>query len=514
MMALATFAAIGAGETLQDTRDAPMEIVRSYRNSCMQALIRSHYTKPGPYTIETLIMYMEGEFLIINDDQVHLYLLIGNIVRLSLRMGLHRDATKVGGNITPFQAEMRRRVWHHIAQIDLLGSFHIGLPGMVGAIESDTLYPQNLRDEDLDESSTELPPGRPDSELTPTSYLICKSRLCHACGQIAAFANRLTLPPYSEVMKMDGLLHEAYATVPSFFQMPSEFSLFDSPDLIIRQFSLVLVFQKSRCMLHRKYIMKGNDNPQYAYSKKAALDASMELLRFQAMSYDAALPGGPLTRDRWVLSTLTMHDFLLASMIVSINIIQVAEASSNSTSGAEEVDQKMAKALEKSYDIFMDMRSVVADARKASALLRAMLNKAYRALGRPLVPEDEGSRSMNGGSKASEISGLSLDGEFHPPSWLINTIVFLSILSQKLMFPDPSQPNSLPKSDIPILGTCYAWFPANMAAPSGVEMPFNTTQAAAATDPLGAVIDIPGDVDWVCHSHIFISIARDKNSSS
>ncbi|TVY14500.1 Fusarisetin A cluster transcription factor fsa6 [Lachnellula arida] len=298
MMALAVFSSLSAKETPIEIRDTPMETIRYYRNCCMQALLLSHYTKPGPCTIETLILYMEGEFLMSKDDQVHLYLLIGNIVRLCLRMGLHRDTTKVGGNITPFQAEMRRRVWHHLGQIDLLASFQIGLPGMVESIQSDTLYPRNLRDEDLDEGMAELPPSRPDSELTPISYLISKSRLCHACGQIAALANRLTLPPYSEVMKMDGLLHEAYATMPPFFQIPSEFSLFESPDLIIKQFSLALVYQKSRCMLHRKYIMKQNEDPQYAYSKKVAVDASMELLKCQAMSYDATSDGGPLARDR------------------------------------------------------------------------------------------------------------------------------------------------------------------------------------------------------------------------
>ncbi|TVY34249.1 Fusarisetin A cluster transcription factor [Lachnellula subtilissima] len=481
MMALAAFSSFSAAETPIELCDTPMETIRHYRNCCMQALLLSHYTKPGPYTIETLILYMEGEFLMSKDDQVHLYLLVGNIVRLCLRMGLHRDTTKVGGNITPFQAEMRRRVWHHLSQIDLLASFQIGLPGMVESIESDTLYPRNLRDEDVDEGMTELPPSRPDSELTPISYLISKSRLCHACGQIATLANRLTLSPYTEVMKMDGLLHEAYATIPSFFQMPLEFSLFESPGLIIKQFSLALVYQKSRCMLHRKYIMKQNENPHYAYSKKVAVDASMELLKCQAMSYDATFDGGALARDRWVLSTLTTHDFLLASMIVTINIMQTFGPNFNNRKEVKEVDLKMVEALEKSHSIFTQSKSVTADARissdarKASALLRAMLNKVYRALGRPLIPVDEDVLRTHGESKASNISDLSLSGGLSPH--------------------DVSS-----KNKVPISGTWDTGYPDNMAAPTGLDMQLDYTQAAAATDPLGAMID----VDWdTFDNHIF-----------
>jgi hypothetical protein len=414
LMGLATFAALGAGEQPPDPRDSQMEAIRGYRNCCMQALVLSHYTKPGPYTLETLIMYMEGEFLMSKGNQAHLYLLVGNIVRLSLQMGLHRDATKIGGNITPFQAEIRRRIWYHLGQVDLLGSFHIGLPGTIEAIESDTLLPRNLRDEDWNDEMTELPPSRPESELTTTSYLICKSRLTNACGKIAALANRLTLPPHDEVMRLDGILREAFDRVPSFFQMPSEFPMFESPEIIIKQFSLALVYQKSRCMLHRKYIVTEGDNMDYTYSRETALDASMELLKYQHMSYEAVLPGGPFARDRYVLSTLTMHDFLLASMIVSINITQATSTNSrNGIGSSNQRHQKMVEALEKSYNIFLDMSATSVEAKKASVLLRAMLNKTKKALSQTLVSKEipiATSKSLSGHGDVTMVSSLSLNG--------------------------------------------------------------------------------------------------------
>jgi hypothetical protein len=238
--------------------------------------------------------------------------------------------------------------------------------------------------------------------------------LTNACGKIAALANRLTLPPHDEVMRLDGILREAFDRVPSFFQMPSEFPMFESPEIIIKRFSLALVYQKSRCMLHRKYIVIEGENMDYTYSRETALDASMELLKYQHMSYEAVLPGGPFARDRYVLSTLTMHDFLLAAMIVSINITQTTSTTSrNIINPSNREHQKMVEALEKSYNIFLDMSATSVEAKKAAVLLRAMLNKTNKALGQTLVSKEipvAAPQNLNGHGDFTTVSSLSLNG--------------------------------------------------------------------------------------------------------
>ncbi|RDL36356.1 uncharacterized protein BP5553_05708 [Venustampulla echinocandica] len=471
LMSMATIASLHPGGRQPDSSSTPLETVRLYRNCCIQALILSNYTKPGPYTIETLLLFMEGEFILSADDQVHLYLLVGNVVRLSLRMGLHRDSANVGGNITPFQAEFRRRLWHHLAQIDLLSSFLLGLPGMVEAIASDTRYPRNLRDEDFREDSVKLPPSRPESELTPTTYLICKSRLGHECGKVATLANNLALPYYEEVLTLDGLLREAYEKVPTFFRVSSSgFSITDSPGHVIKQFSLFLLFHKSRCMLHRKYVTKVGKNSEYLYSKNTALDASLELLKGQSMSYEAARPGGPLAHDRWFLSTISMHDFLLAAMIVCMKVIQSAKEglnTSNISDSNHQEDREMIIALGKSYKIWTEMGVNAADARKASSLLKSMLRKVDAALQRQ--PGYHGA-SVNGAGRANLISGLSLDDllqshDLPPPSTLASEV---------------SQANV-----------------SNRTTPSsGLGPQYEDDSMAVPTEPFELLIDFPDNLDW------------------
>ena len=125
-MAHATFAALSKGEDNPDKRGNHIQTITAYKKWCTQCLVLSNYTQAGPHTIEAMLVYMESEFA--SGNQVSCYLLVAVVLRLALRIGLHRDSTRIAGNISVFRGEMRRRMWHFLYQIDLLASFHIGLP--------------------------------------------------------------------------------------------------------------------------------------------------------------------------------------------------------------------------------------------------------------------------------------------------------------------------------------------------------------------------------------------------
>lgn len=109
---------------------ACLERVNKYHDLSASAAVLADFTKPKEYTLECLIAYTAG--LRSNNAFVNVWLMIGLIVRLALRMGYHRDSSHYP-SITPFQGEMRRRVWAAISMIDVLISFQLGLPSMVSA---------------------------------------------------------------------------------------------------------------------------------------------------------------------------------------------------------------------------------------------------------------------------------------------------------------------------------------------------------------------------------------------
>jgi hypothetical protein len=410
ILGLASISSLGSVDTITENGRDSIDVIKTYRECCVQCLLLSDYTRPGRHTIETLSIYMEGDFLLSKDDQVHCFLLVGNTVRLAMRMGLHRDSSKVRGEITPFDAEMRRRIWHHLVQVDILSSFHIGLPGMTHAVESDTLYPSNLRDEDFSEASTTSPIPRPESELTPMTYTIYKSLLCSVAGRIAALAHRLTLPSYDEVMLLDEQLQVAHSKVPQFFELGPQTFVTDSPERVIKRFGIAILHQKSRCLLHRSFMLRGKEVPEYAYSKQVGLKASVELLKCQSRVYEAALPGGPLSRDRWFLSSLSMHDFLLAAMIVYMSIMQLLEAD---TTVEDDKIEEMAGYLSKSYDIWTRYWINSFEAKKAASILEGMLAKVRAASKKSGI--STGFELMNSpkeyaSSQKTSISDLTIGG--------------------------------------------------------------------------------------------------------
>ncbi|OBT80291.1 hypothetical protein VF21_00680 [Pseudogymnoascus sp. 05NY08] len=487
LMCLATLAALGAGEDNADTRGTPTEMIRTYRGCSAQCLVLSNYSQPGAYTLEALSAYIEGEFVLSKDDVGMPYLLIGVAVRLALRMGLHRDPAKVGGNLTPYQGEMRRRLWHILVQVDLLCSFLLGLPVTTQAIESDTAYPRNLRDEDFDENSTELPPSRPETEITPMSYTICKSRICEVFGKVGVLANRMSLPSYDEVMALDRVLQEAASGVPEFIRLkPLELSITDPAAVIIQRYSIALLLQKCRCMLHRKYIATE------PYSKKVAVDAAMELLSYQSSIHQAALPGGPLALNRWFLSSLSVHDFLLAGMIVYSSVTQLAKGSpSERSSSLDELQpsrDEMVAALQKSHAVWIDTQSMSANSEKGSRILGAMMKSANLTTGsaigstnNPVVGTEMASATPD---KPYSISELSLDD------------------SMGLVLPtsaDGSQLWNLDPSDTMMQASEYGLQPSlgYLSAPS---------------ESLQTILDSPGNFDWeTFDSHVWPGLPQNAS---
>lgn len=99
------------------------------------------YTKCIDSTIEALLFYISGEWTTRYDAEVGIWVIVGMIVRLSMRMGYHRDPKNFHG-ITPFQAEMRRRIWAFVRQCDILLSFQLALPGMIRSNTCDAELPR------------------------------------------------------------------------------------------------------------------------------------------------------------------------------------------------------------------------------------------------------------------------------------------------------------------------------------------------------------------------------------
>ncbi|KAF3771278.1 hypothetical protein M406DRAFT_245308 [Cryphonectria parasitica EP155] len=375
---------------LDDTPLTPTQRFRQYRNAAGWALTTSSrsdgrysYSSPATSTCAPFLLYVESEFLINRVSHMNCYLLSGVCIRIMLKMGLHRDPSKLpGAQLSAYDAEMRRRLWNLAIQIDLMVSFHLGLPSMIHGIESDTLPPHNLLDEDFDEDTVEMPPERTSTDYTHMTYPIYKSSICKVFGEVARQAHSLTVPTYAEVMEIDGLLEERWAAIPSFMKVrPLDTCITDSPFQVIQRFGLGGLYQKARCVLHRRYLVEKDPKPEHDYSRRVCVLGALALLEYQNTLFEATKPGRLLAQNGWFVSSLAMHDFLLGAMIVYL-ILQ--NETYNEPGGEYDLRdkhtplpnrQQLLELLKRSHSIWKEVALENPELKKAPEVLETMFRK-------------------------------------------------------------------------------------------------------------------------------------------
>lgn len=368
-------------EKTKDTQDAAGPcLAQSCRVKMSQCLILGNYTKPAPYAIETLLFYMQIEHLQSKDAQTGSWILLGIVIRLALRMGYHQDASHFP-RISPFQAEMRRRIWCIILMIDAGASAQFGLPRMIRVLQSNTAEPTNLLDEDIRKDMCEIPSARPESIVTPVQYFVAKNRILSVLGKISDLNLSTQSPQYMEIFSLDGSLHSAYDNIPQPLVMRAMTnSIMDSPSLILKRIYVALLFNKAKCVLHRRYLIRGKTDKRYVYSRTACLESALAILQIQDTMNQEMQPGRRLYGDRGKVSSVVRGDFLLATTILCVDanhsITNKRSSPLSSVTPDLGLSETVINALQGAYSIWARATDSSREAQQATQALKLVLDKA------------------------------------------------------------------------------------------------------------------------------------------
>jgi hypothetical protein len=144
---------------------------------------------------------------------------LGAIVRMALEMGLHRDSSEFGNRISPFYAEMRRRLWSTVADLDYFLSNDCNMPSMLREGDATTLPPRNIDDAEIWPEIQELPPGKPLDQLTDTQVQAYASLTRGTRIRAASLVRRAdTLTDWTEILevgaKLERLIEEVNIIAP------------------------------------------------------------------------------------------------------------------------------------------------------------------------------------------------------------------------------------------------------------------------------------------------------------
>lgn len=345
-----------------------------FRKRSAQCLIQANYITPGRYKGEALLFYSLTEFYRSQDTQVGVSYLLGITIRLTMRMGYHRDPRHYP-MLSALDGEMRRRLWALLVQLDTLSSFQAGVPRTIQPWQYDTELPSNLLDTDFDESTVKLPPGRPQSEGTACSYTRTKSHIMSVFGHITDLAFSREHSSYDDIMDIDRRLETAHDMVPSCLEIrPMTQCIADPAEVTMRRFALELLYQTARLVLHRRYIAE--TNPKFAYSRSVCLAAARDALQYHTEVWTEFMPGGQLYAERYFLNSL-QNSFLLSAMIICLEMSQDADRGDAARLGPQERADFLLL-LENTHRIFMDSRHRSVDTQRAVNALNIMLKRVKK----------------------------------------------------------------------------------------------------------------------------------------
>ncbi|KAI0872114.1 fungal-specific transcription factor domain-containing protein [Hypoxylon argillaceum] len=163
-------------------------VVERYKFAAEQALARANLLNThSTLLLQAAVLYLSS--LRSDDGTRTVWSLIALVSHIARSMGLHRDGTVF--NLSPFETEMRRRIWHHICLLDHRSTeYHGHEPTETVETASDTHWPLNVNDSDLSSDMTSMPP----ESDSPTDMILVQVR-CHAL-RISREMNRASRSPF------------------------------------------------------------------------------------------------------------------------------------------------------------------------------------------------------------------------------------------------------------------------------------------------------------------------------
>ncbi|KAF9888870.1 hypothetical protein FE257_008239 [Aspergillus nanangensis] len=309
------------------------------REKLVNCLVAGGYTTPSPFTLEALMIYFIVEHCIFKDSRTENWLTLGTVVRVAMRLGLHRDPSHFP-ELSTLCGEMRRRQWRLILLWDCYISVQMGQPAMINMAFCDTTEPTDMSDEGLNEDMTELPPSELGPANGPIGKLVAHSRLFLLSRKIFDLITTVEPPRHSMVQKFEQSLQDVRSGFPANLQMlPLPQLLLEVPEVSIARLRLDILFHFTRSILHHRYLTTAPHEPSFPRFRSACIESALCLVNHQVYLDQEAQKGGPLYSIRWSLTSLMTHAFLLASGILCVDLNRdLARASTpQQDTGAQEV---------------------------------------------------------------------------------------------------------------------------------------------------------------------------------
>ncbi|KAK3326070.1 fungal-specific transcription factor domain-containing protein [Apodospora peruviana] len=181
-------------------------LMRKYRYGLERALARADFLNvPDLKLVQAFTTFL----LLVrrHESPRFVWMMTGLAIRMGQALGLHRDGAKLK-NLSPFEAEIRRRVWWVLCGLDVRASEDQGTDLTIPYGGFDTAFPLNLNDSDLDAKSRQVPTER--QGLTDMTFALYTFHLCLVTREMVVPPPNAPKPSLDEIERQ---FSEVYDTI-------------------------------------------------------------------------------------------------------------------------------------------------------------------------------------------------------------------------------------------------------------------------------------------------------------
>ncbi|RDW79247.1 C6 zinc finger protein [Aspergillus mulundensis] len=213
-----------------------------------------------------------------------------SLVEMAMRLGLHIDPSKFP-NLSPYECEMRVRLWATVLELALQSSLESGLPCRL-PLEFGTRPPFNLDDHDINPNTSQIPSSKPSEQWTDASFLSLLQESVKLRMEVIQLISSLGEKSYQRALKFSADMRLACRRLTNFAQSctASLHRQGTGPTDFHKQF-LDMELRRYILALHAPFTVQARKDPRFYYSRKVSLESAMAIASY---AYNLDLPSNPL----------------------------------------------------------------------------------------------------------------------------------------------------------------------------------------------------------------------------
>ncbi|KAK8111930.1 Bikaverin cluster transcription factor bik5 [Apiospora kogelbergensis] len=196
-------------------------LLDQYRFGTEQALAKANFVG----TSDAMVVQALTLYIVVvrrNDSTRFSWTLTGLAIRIAQSLGMHREGTQFA-DLTPFEIEMRRRLWWTLVVVDLRSAEDQGTELVIAERTWDTEFPLNVNDNDFGPNMKEFPPER--QGATDVTFCLIRYEICSLARKLHSSVNALAPCPKDTHLtfeEREAMLLEMYNRVEAKYLKPCD----------------------------------------------------------------------------------------------------------------------------------------------------------------------------------------------------------------------------------------------------------------------------------------------------